>query len=103
MPENRSITDISKEVQEVLKFTCKECNFKTKAKDRMEKHVHSQHENVDTEQITFVCGQCNHAFLEADDYDSHVKSHDKPVPLKAKTGAPVVGEQLMIEMSVRNS
>ena len=64
MPENRSITDISKEVQEVLKFTCKECKFKTKAKGRMEKHVHSQHSNAETEQINFVCGQCNHAFVQ---------------------------------------
>ena len=78
MPENLSSTDLSNKVQEELKFTCKECNFKTKAIDRMEKHVRSHHENVEVEQINFVCGQCDHTFLEADDYNTHVKTHDKP-------------------------
>ena len=86
LQENITITDISKEgsnpgVENVLKYTCMECNFKTTSKSLMDEHVHSLHVSVQMDEVYFICGICNHKFLKADDYNIHLKEHDKQVEL----------------------
>ena len=82
MNENISITDLSSQESsdhknKALKYTCLSCEYKTKTKSHMDKHVESTHE-VTKKDAHFVCGLCEHEFVEKDDYNLHVKEHDKP-------------------------
>ena len=82
MNENISINDLSIEESpindknEALKYTCLSCDYKTKTKSNMDKHVEATH-GATVMEDNFVCGICKHAFIEKDDYNLHVKIHDK--------------------------
>ena len=80
MQDNMTITDISNEeaVNDALKYTCLECNFKTMDKSQMDVHVKSIHAGVEVEEVSFVCGSCDHKFSKEHDFNKHVKTHDKP-------------------------
>ena len=94
MNENISITDISSQeipsqgvkssqeiqsqvvIEEALKYTCLTCDYKTKTRTHMEKHVESTHEVTDKE-VNVVCGLCDHEFKEKESYNLHVRIHDE--------------------------
>ena len=80
MLENMTAASISDEetVSDALKYTCLECNFKTKDKLHMDEHVKLVHANDEIEEINFVCGSCSHKFTKEDDFNDHVKIHDMP-------------------------
>ena len=77
MQENISITDLSTEVTDTLKYTCLECKFKTREKGDMNKHVQSTHTNVSQDDIQFICVSCEHTFSEKEDFNKHLLTHKK--------------------------
>ena len=82
MIEDITVTDMSNDsvdiLQEnVLKYTCKECNFATTSKSHIDGHVKSKHLADKNEEVRFVCIICKHEFSEVDDYNSHVKAHER--------------------------
>ena len=84
MQEDITISDISSVPEplpllkkESLKYTCLDCEYKTKTKSHMDKHVKDIHKPEEKD-INFICGICQHIFLEEDDYNLHVKVHDDP-------------------------
>ena len=76
LQENMSITNLSsldKQVldpkkNEVLKYTCLDCEYKTKVKSHMEKHVKSIH-MPEAKDVNFVCGTCDHEFVGEENYN----------------------------------
>ena len=58
-----------------LKYTCLECDYKTKVKSHMDKHVQTVH-IPEIKELNFICGICKHEFVEKDNYNTHVKIHD---------------------------
>ena len=67
----------SREALETVKFTCLECQFKTKDEGRMDIHVKEIHGNSTETVIDFICGECNHGFKVKEDYNAHMKTHEK--------------------------
>ena len=70
MQENITVTNISNgeevdnttsQKKEVLKFTCRDCDYITKVKHHMDRHVKSVHK-PELRDVNFVCGICNHVF-----------------------------------------
>ena len=70
MDENLTITDISSNINEVnatkadeiLKYTCLECNFISKDEASMDVHVKSMHSDLSTTVVDVVCNVCKHKF-----------------------------------------
>ena len=83
MDENLTITDISSNINEVnatkadelLKYTCLECNFISKDEASMDVHVKSMHSDLSTTVVDVVCNVCNHKFDDAGNYDAHLETH----------------------------
>ena len=82
LQENMTITNLSNvhskaenRKKETLKYTCLECDYKTRAKRHMDRHV-SCILKPGPKDVNFVCGTCGHEFFEKDDYNLHVKTHD---------------------------
>ena len=76
--------------EENLKFTCLVCNFKTKDKPEMDKHVQTSHASQEPD-VKFVCGKCDHEFLSKDDFNTHIEIHDnlnEHVPTSSQISAP---------------
>ena len=85
---------------EKLKYTCLECDYRTKAKSSMDKHVASVHANT-MKDIHFVCGKCNHEFFEEEDYNLHIKTHDETTPrARQPIEEGVLNENLLVDDSV---
>ena len=77
MQDNMTITDLSSAVAtDSLKYTCLDCNFKTREKSQMDIHVDSLHTDSNHEEVNFVCATCNHEFVEKDGFNEHVRTHD---------------------------
>ena len=85
LDDNLTITDLTSnnstknQALEIVKFTCAECQFKTKEEDRMDIHVKETHGNSTVTDIDMICGECNHRFEVKEDYIAHMKTHDKTV------------------------
>ena len=60
---------------EQLKYTCLDCDYKTKGKSNIGKHMVTVHEQLEKE-ANFICGICNHEFRVEEQYNTHIKSHD---------------------------
>ena len=80
--ENMKILDVDQEVfpmiqhiPETLKYTCLECDYKTKTKVNMEKHVESIHEPT-VKDVHIICGVCEHKFNQEEDYNIHLENHE---------------------------
>ena len=105
MQDNMTIVSIADEeetVSEALKYTCLDCNFKTKDKMHMDEHIQLVHVvNDEIEEINFVCGKCKHKFTKEDDFNDHVKVHDKP-PGVAETD-PSTKSNVIIEDLLNDS
>ena len=102
--DNITLKDLSQSVEEVevesiaaqqkkdvLKYTCLDCDFKTKLKSHMERHVKDIH-NLRKGKST-SCGTCDHEFVEVDNYNAHVKIHDVP----KKDAVPSEEPEVLIE------
>ena len=81
MDEYLTIADIPNDekketVNAELKYTCTDCNYKTKVKAHMDEHVTSVHKSGESKEVDFICGKCKHRFYEADNYNEHLKRHD---------------------------
>ena len=105
MQENMTITNISNEEVKVasepklerLKYTCLEldCNYKTRAKNHMDRHVMSQHKKKVNE-ANFICGTCSHEFEDVGNFNSHVKIHDDSIDVaRQETVNAVIIEDLL--------
>jgi hypothetical protein len=60
------LTDGSVHVLEenLLKYTCKECNLITTSREQIDDHVRSKHLPDSDEEVRFVCIVCQHEFIE---------------------------------------
>ena len=67
---------IERNMAENIKFTCLECNFKTKDKPDMDVHIETVHGNQESNDVKFVCSKCDHEFVSKDDFDTHIQIHD---------------------------
>ena len=80
MQEDMTISNISRDEtfshSETLKYTCLDCEYKTREKSQMDEHVVSVHAGPKADDISFICGQCSHKFSEREDYNTHMKTHD---------------------------
>ena len=93
-----------------IKFTCVECDYKTKTKSSIEKHVKSIHE-PDTRDVQMICGICTHEFILEEDYNIHVKTHDGQESQALQTNLPnttlnqdnISIENLLIEPSIEET
>ena len=80
LQENMTITSLSNQSAKItlddniLKFTCLDCNFVSKKKEEMTNHAISLHNEIG---LNFICGLCDHKFHGAEDYNIHVRVHDK--------------------------
>ena len=103
MVENMTVEGILDEetVSEALKYTCLECNFKTKDKMHMDGHVKLVHTIDDMEEVNLVCGTCSHKFTKEDDFNDHVKIHDMP-PIVSQTN-PDKNSNVIIEDLLNDS
>ena len=75
---NKRILNVIPQIEHIsdqIKFTCVECDYKTKTKSSIERHVKSIHE-PDTRDVQMICGICTHEFILEEDYNIHVKTHD---------------------------
>ena len=70
-------TKATENIKDKLKYTCLDCNYKTKTKSHMDEHVRSLHGNGPNKEITFICATCKHEFSEEENYNKHVKIHDE--------------------------
>ena len=79
LQENLTITNLSNQsvkitlVEDILKFTCLDCNFVSKEKEHMTNHVITIHNETG---LSFICGVCDHKFKGAEDYNTHVNTHE---------------------------
>ena len=82
LQEDISISDLTDDnivpelKEEPLKYTCRNCDYKTKTKSHVEKHVKAIHKPEEKD-INFICGTCEHIFVEEDNYNQHVKLHEE--------------------------
>ena len=79
-------------ITENLKYTCLECDYKTKTKENMKKHVKSIHE-PETKDIQIICGICKHNFVQEEDFNIHVKQHE----VKVVSNTPLNQDNISIE------
>ena len=79
LQDNMTFADSSVETspKETLKYTCLECNYKTKVKSEMNAHVQSSHTTIEKDEIKFICGECSQEFIKEEDFKKHVKMHQK--------------------------
>ena len=79
LQENLTITNLSNQsvkitlVEDILKFTCLDCNFVSKEKEHMTNHVITIHNETG---LSFICGVCDHKFKGAEDYNTYVNTHE---------------------------
>ena len=83
MLENITIADMTREDENILeenllKYTCDDCNFVTLSKKSIDEHIKSKHIPEVDEEIRFECAKCKQELTEAKEYDDHMKTHDKP-------------------------
>ena len=113
--DNITITDLSASTNEndvgigndneVLKYTCLECNFATKDKGCMDAHVKNVHTDSRTG-VDFICRVCKHEFDKEDNYNAHVKTHEikiQEVPTESLLDSSSGSEKEIVTLDVNVS
>ena len=73
MTDNITINSFQEE--EILKFTCLQCDYVATSKALIDEHVSCVHSFLVSKTTEFVCGNCPYEFDNSSDFKVHLKSH----------------------------